>query len=717
MFPEKVKLTDWENEPTVQDLKKNVDDAYNDQNLHLINVKRWLDNLNVTGTAKYPKVAGRSSVVPKLIRKQAEWRYSSLSEPFLSSPDIFSVSPKTAGDKKRAEQNALVLNYQFNNLIDRVALIDNYVRDAVDIGTAILKLGWISEEETIEEEEPIYEFIPSYEQELAEQYMQLAELREIDKDQYADFANPGLDQALDIFIQTQQLVIPQQTGTQIVKKIVETKNHPTIETCLPDNIIIDPSCNGNLKKAEFIGERFKASLSELKKDGRYKNLEYVNIEAASPLSSPDHEEGPDNMAFNFDDKARKQFVVHSYWGNWDIDNSGIAVPICAFWVNDVMIRLEKNPFPDKEPPFVKATYMPVRKSNWGEPDGELLEDNQKIIGAITRGMIDLMGKSANSQTAFRRGALDAANKLKFQRGDDYEINSPDDPRQAIYTHMYPEIPNSAYNMVSLQNTEAESLTGVKAYHTGITGDAIGASVRNGRSALDAASKRELGILRRLAAGIVEAGRKIIAMNAEFLSEEEVIRVTNERFISVRRDDLSGKFDLELNISTPEEDNKKAEELAFMLQTTGNTMDLGLTKLLLSDIAKLRKMPTVAKRIEEYQPQPDPLIEMEKELQIKLLQAQIAKEESLAMLHGAEAQLQGVQGAKEATQAKLNEAKAGTEIAKARTLGSDADLKDLDFLEQESGVHQARDVEKMNIKALHDREAKQAINLQAESSFN
>ena len=149
----------------------------------------------------------------------------------------------------------------------------------------------------------------------------------------------------------------------------------------------------------------------------------------------------------------------------------------------------------------------------------------------------------------------------------------------------------------------------------------------------------------------------------------------------------------------------------MLQTTGNTMDLGLTKLLLSDIAKLRKMPTVAKRIEEYQPQPDPLVEMEKELQIKLLQAQIAKEESLAMLHGAEAQLQGVQGAKEATQAKLNEAKAGTEIAKTRALGSDADLKDLDFLEQESGVHQARDVEKMGIKALYDREAKQAANLQ------
>ena len=78
-----------------------------------------------------------------------------------------------------------------------------------------------------------------------------------------------------------------------------------------------------------------------------------------------------------------------------------------------MIRLEKNPFPDKKPPFVKAVYMPVRKSSWGEPDGELLEDNQKIVGAITRGMIDLLGKSANGQTAFKKGALDPVNKRKL----------------------------------------------------------------------------------------------------------------------------------------------------------------------------------------------------------------------------------------------------------------------------------------------------------------
>ena len=53
--------------------------------------------------------------------------------------------------------------------------------------------------------------------------------------------------------------------------------------------------------------------------------------------------------------------------------------------------------------------------------------------------------------------------------------------------------------------------------------------------------------------------------------------------------------------------------------------------------------------------------------------------------------------------------AGAEKAKAKNLGSDADLKDLTFLEQESGVHQAREKEKIELKAKHDKETKQLVN--------
>ena len=46
---------------------------------------------------------------------------------------------------------------------------------------------------------------------------------------------------------------------------------------------------------------------------------------------------------------------------------------------------------------------------------------------------------------------------------------------------------------------------------------------------------------------------------------------------------------------------------------------------------------VAEKLEQWEPKPDPLVEMQKKLEINLLQAQIAKEEALAMKHSTEAE--------------------------------------------------------------------------------
>ena len=66
--------------------------------------------------------------------------------------------------------------------------------------------------------------------------------------------------------------------------------------------------------------------------------------------------------------------------------------------------------------------------------------------------------------------------------------------------------------------EAESLTGVKSYNQGITGDSLGQTAQGVKSVLDSATKRELGILRRLADGLKKVARKIIAMNALWLND-------------------------------------------------------------------------------------------------------------------------------------------------------------------------------------------------------
>jgi hypothetical protein len=98
-------------------------------------------------------------------------------------------------------------------------------------------------------------------------------------------------------------------------------------------------------------------------------------------------------------------------------------------------------------------------------------------------------------------------------------------------------------------------------------------------------------------------------------------------------------------------------------------------MLLADICKLKKMPELAKKIETYQPKPDPIAQKMQELEMAKIDAEIAKIR-------AEAQ-------KILVDAGLLQAKTGTEAAKARNLHAETDKANLDFVEQESGTHHER----------------------------
>jgi len=664
-------LTDWANEPTIEDLKKDLQDATSHHEAHVTKVNVWLDNLNVTGSAKIAKVKGRSTIVPKLIRKQAEWRYASLSEAFLSNENLFGTDPETFEDKQAAVQNGLILNNQFNTQIDKVAFIDEYVRAAVDEGTSVVRVGWEFEERDVE----VPNMVPVPITDPRKVMMLQQAMAALQQDPaVAEQLPPEILESIQVTIEMGAPMEIVQQGMKTVKQTV--KNQPTVEVCEYPMVVIDPTCKGNIKKANFIIYKFETNLAELRKRGIYKNLDDIQIESTAIQNQTTYRQ-EEIGAFNFTDEPRKKFMAYEYWGYWDTRGSGETTPIVATWVGNTLIRMEDSPFPDEGLPFISVQYLPKRKHVYGEPDGELLEDNQKIAGAVTRGMMDIMGRSAAGQIGVRKDALDVTNQRKFDAGNDYSFNAHIEPAAAFHTHVYPEIPQSAQFILQLQNMEAESLTGVKAFTGGISGESLGKVASAARSALDAAGKRELGILRRLAKGIVEIGRKIMAMNAEFLSDEEVVRITNEEFVTVKRDDLAGRVDIKLSISTAETDNAKAEELAFMLQTMGNNMPPDMSQMILAEIARLRKMPELAKRLETYQPQPDPLAEKMKELQIAELEAKVSK------LH---------------SEAAENEAEAELSRAKAAEAKAKADALDLQFVEQESGVTQARDMQKQGAQA-------------------
>lgn len=654
-------MVDWKNIPTLKDLKDNLTEATPSHNNHVSTVNEYISTLR--GELRAKIMEGRSKVQPKLVRKQGEWRYSALEEPFLSTNDMFKVSPVTYADVESARQNELILNKQFRVDIPKVKLINRLVRTAVNTGTVIIKLGWETEKDTVIEEVPV--FTKSLE-ETYEVLTQMVQAGQISEEESIQILESGQ---------------PIQIGVESVEIEKEVINRPVVQIRDSRNVIIDPSCEGDIDNAQFIIDKFTTDLSSLKKDGRYYNLDKIEEKNYATVDDTYYHDNDykSDPSFRFTDKPRKKLVAYEYWGYWDIDDSGIVKPIVATWVGDTIIRLEENPFPDKKLPFVVIQYLPPdNETIYGDSDASLLKDNQDIIGAVSRATIDLIGRSANAQRGVRKDLLDPINRDKFNKGLDYEFNPVSNPKDAVVTSKLPEIPRSALEVIQLQNNEAEALTGVKAFTGGISGDALGSSVGGVRSALDATAKRELGILRRLSEGIKQVGRKIISMNAVWLADEEIIRITDSEFVNIKRSALAGNFDLSLEVSTAEMDNQKAGELSFMLQTTGNTLPFDITKIILCKIADLRKLPDLSKMIQDYTPQPDPFVQEKNRLEIELLKAQISNENAKAQENIVDVQLKA--------------AKTQAELAKARLSGSKADEVDLNYLEQSSGLKQERALE-------------------------
>lgn len=572
----------------------------------------------------------KSKIVSKDIKKQLEWMLPSITDPFLSTSDVIKCTPITFEDSKAARQNELLLNTQFCRKFPRYNFIMKAIRVLVTEGTVVIQTGW------------------DYEDEIKEENVEV-----VDTD---DFGNPYID-----------------TVIQEVTKV--TKNQPTAVVCRNEDIFLDPTCMDDMSKCQFVIHRYESNIATLRADGRYKNLDKV-AKAHNTLMSENQYYREDLTYFEFKDEPRKKFVVNEYWGNYDIDGDGEVEAIVCAWVGDVVIRLELNPYPDKKPPFIIVPFNAVPFQMYGEALAEVIGDNQKVKTAITRGIINNMAKSNNGQVGMRKGALDQVNRKKFLTGKNFEYNGmPTDFWQGGYN----QIPSSAFDMMAMMNNEIESQTGQKSFSQGITGNALGTTATGARGALDATATRRLNLVRNISENMIKPlMRKWMSYNGEFLEEEEVVRITNDEFIPIRKDDLSGAIDIDISISTAEDNAAKSQELSFLLQTVGPNEDPEIRRQIMAQIMDLMRMPEQAKEIRAYQPKPDPLAEKRMQLEIAKLDAEIKKINADTYAKYASAKEDEADKAEKSAKAALVQ-------AQARKLHSESDNLDLKYISDDGQV--------------------------------
>ena len=688
---------EWKNEPTFDDLNNDFIEAMNYH--EEFKEKLLLRKKNFEGGPEINAPKGKSNYRPKLIRKNAEWKYPALEDPFLSSTDLFKINPRTWEDEKAAEQNEIILNYQWHTKINRVKFINDIVRGDVDEGTVIVKVLWNAEWGTklVEEEKEIF-------MTTEESFMHIMNMVQ----------NGEMTQEeADLKLSNGELI---SKGTEKVYVDKETliKNEPEFEVCNPANVIIDPTCDGDISKATFIAHEYNTSLAELKKDeyvktveeyeevdpisgstvkvqkitetGFYKNLDSIDIDAVEFVSDEYGSEAANT--FKHKDKTRRKIRAYEYWGYWDVNGDGTLKSIVATWVGKTLIRLEENPFPHKKLPFAITTYMPVKREIHGETDGDLLIENQESIGKMTRAAHDITAQQAIGQEFIDEQLFSTpVQKSNYENGKTVYVRHGVQLKESIYRRSVDPIPNSVFQMIDMQNSDAESLTGTKSFSGGIGSQALGNVAAGIRSAMDATSKRELSILRRLNQLLNDIARLTIANNQAFLQEEEVIRITNG-WVTIRRDDLAGEFDLIVDVSTPEQDNDKAEKLFKLMQTNAASMDPKIAAKHYMKLANLWKMPDLANDVKEIMdapaPAPDPRVEEtinnqleESRMKLMLIRKQMEEIDSRIHERISRSLENDIDIREKNSQATLNE-------EKAREIRARADILDKQFLDDVNG---------------------------------
>lgn len=629
----------------------------------------WLDIYNSTPYGN--EEANKSQYVSAMVKQMVGWQLPSLVEPFTSSEDLVTCEPATYEDVAASEQAELLLNYQFTRNFHRFQFISDMMLKLITEGTCFTKTSWEYEEkeitETIQEEIPV-PMDPIMEAAFMEQ-LQMA-MSEAQSEEEA---------------QAIQMQFMEQVPTEIVDKeityIKKIKNRPTAEICELKDLRVDPTCRGDLNKASFIIHDFETDLSTLKKDGRYKNLDKLNDELSRDETYV-HRENVD-YSFEFQDDVRKKFIVHEYWGNYDLNNDGIAEPVVICWVGDTIIREDDNPLECGRKPFTRSVYNRKPGYIYGEPLAEHLKDKQRIDSVLNRGIFDDMKAANNGQRGTKKGWTDSANQRKFKAGKDFEYNTN---MSDVYEGKYTPISQSVFATLGKNKEEADNIGGIKGGVHGSGGNSLGSTAAAVTATTTSSAKREMQIIRGVAEESIIPMLEIwLAYDYLFLDEEEIVRVTNGDFVEIRRDDLDGNIDIKMSIATQESKAMKADRLAFLMQTIGNGMGTEERNLIVSDLMKINDMPHLAEKIANMPPPQPSQEEMEiMALKKELLTAQVQNEYAKARENEIDYELKS--------------AKTQKELALAKLAQSGADLSDLEFLMKDEGEDVERDIRKENAKA-------------------
>jgi len=531
-----------------------------------------------------------SKFISKEVFKQVEWAKTQYKYPFVSNDEPISIQAShDEYDTYFGHQSAILLNYFFTKKFNRFNFITDLIHTACVEGNVIIRTGWEYQGKIIKVKKQI------------ETPLQLP----------TDTQLPNVEQITQI----QEIEVEEE---------IPIVNKPTAEIVKIDDIYIDPTAK-NIDDIQYIIQRREVRLYELKREGIYINLDKVKKDISNMSTNknvyvqPYKEELNPTLAFNAEDVERKKVYMYEYWGYQEIN--GEIQPIVCCWIGDTIVRLEENPYPDKKIPYVIMPYIKIPNTLWGKSLAELIEEHQTIKTGILRGMFDNIAQSNAPQVGVQKGNLDSINFKRFIEGKHFEFNmSPN----TFYKGQYNRIPSEIFQVLRDVDYDKQVLSGIVPMQGGQGSQAIYGSQAAKSGSMNSLMLKEVDTVNNIAENLIKPLMfKWLIYIYDVMDPEEIQSITKLQYIEPREEYLVNYADnITIDIETEQTKTIKASELAFLLQTLGQTLPFDFTKTILAEMTDLKGIKNLSEKIKQYEPQPDPVQQQMTQLQLQKMQLEL-----------------------------------------------------------------------------------------------
>jgi len=456
-------------------------------------------------------------------------------------------------------------------------------------------------------------------------------------------------------------------------------NKPTGKPLRLEDVGFDPTAD-TFEEIEFFWYEYTTNLTEISNNPLYdeeavKKLKRI-LDSQDDLQTRSYETSHryNEYNFQFQDDPRRKVRLIEYWGNYDIDNTGIAEPVVGvvarYGEDRVVLSLRKNELPGKFKPFICLPLIEESFSIYGNALADMIEDEQKFSTSIVRGIIDNMSQSNNGTKFVRKGALDAINFDRMMNNERVvEVNTNENIASVIQDGVFNQLPNDVYNTLTLLEQLSESLTGVSKFMQGIPTTEMKSSSANFASVMSQSQIRLLDMTTSLTNGLRQMFRMWAAMCQEYLSEDEIfditgIYVTEEKVKATKQmmteygieelpeeqqqqvmmliireiDDMFNmkdlKYDVQIKVGTDGLKEIKISQINMLMQQSASLLQFQVVPpkvlgMLLADMAEAMDRPDIAKEILGFKPQPDPMQQEMAKTELGKGKAEAAKDMALA----------------------------------------------------------------------------------------